>query len=106
MRILYVIDSLVGGGAEVSTRTMAGELARRGHTVKVIVLRALDDLGIAGPDVVVEVLPGRRFGQRVRVFALRSVTSSRTWCTARCMPQIRCPGSLRWEPGCLWCPAW
>lgn len=66
MRILYVIDSLVGGGAEVSTRTMTGELARRGHTVKVIVLRALDDLGIAGPDVVVEVLSGRRFGQRVR----------------------------------------
>jgi len=66
VRILYVIDSLVGGGAEVSTRTMAGELARRGHTVKVIVLRALDDLGIAGPDVVVEVLSGRRFGQRVR----------------------------------------
>lgn len=66
MRLLFVIDSLVGGGAEVSTRAMVNELARNGHSIRVVVRR--EPLAPIGLDDSIEVrlISDGNFVSRVR----------------------------------------
>lgn len=45
MRLLLVIDSLVGGGAQRQMVNLATELARRGHAIEVFTYHAIDFFG-------------------------------------------------------------
>lgn len=70
MKILFVIPSLRGGGAEFVARTWMHALAERGHDVSCVLTAADPDPSFASPSVAFHSLKGVR-GQWGKVSALR-----------------------------------